>query len=306
MKAPLIMNLGKRGIGIATAVSLLAAALVLMALADRGSSGSDQGSAEAAKSTPAKSDSTRPPLPAPGQGRLQIAAERSLEKGESAFVEWLEAGGTEERGSLIELAADAALRAANSKGEITQLKTVMTAIGPIERIEVFHTKILELATPLGAAHDIDAMLDLAREVKSYSQEKLREEVFEKAAERLDELNSSGFLSELAPSDFALLCGSVAQTNGTRAFDAAAEARDEESRRTAAARVMSQILKYDSYAAAEKLSEIPEGLVRDEATAEMIVWLVGRGSSAEALPWLDQIADPTARDRAARALSVEEP
>ena len=54
------------------------------------------------------------------------------------------------------------------------------------------------------------------------------------------------------------------------------------------------------AGSQVIGKLPPGIVRDEAVAELVLWLKQTGSKEEAQPWLDSITDEQAKKkRAAR-------
>src|SRR5690606_1329679 len=106
-----------------------------------------------------------------------------------------------------------------------------------------------------------------------------------ARQRFDQLKEQGIISSLESKDFATLCLGMAKSKLAKGFSLIVEGKDEESRRVAASEVTRYAMEVGTLEASKEIQKLPSGILKDEAVAEMVIYLARGGSEAEAKPWL---------------------
>lgn len=140
---------------------------------------------------------------------------------------------------------------------------------------------------------------LLEKVNAYASrlENMRMAVLEwEAMERYDQMKEEGVLIKLTNEEFAAVCRRIAMNRVKKAFAAVEDADNETTKRIAAAAVARSVIAGGTMAASKAIGELPAGVVRDEAVAELVLWLRQTNSESEAAPWEAVIADETTKSR----------
>lgn len=173
---------------------------------------------------------------------------------------------------------------------------------PLEKRAILFVHLPRIFSKLGPVHDIKQKFLLAEKLSNNQNDlkNLREAILgAEAVYRIGDMREEGVLKSLNDADFSIVCRSLGLKSLSEGFALASEGSNESSVRLAASTIAGAAMASGPLAASSTISKLPKGLVRDEAIAEMVVWLKNSGSAAEAKPWIDAISDPKARKRAIR-------
>lgn len=155
-------------------------------------------------------------------------------------------------------------------------------------------------TRVGAKADITEKLSI---LENLSDSKTSLDTFERqiyeaeAKERYDEMQKEGIIGELKPELFAAVIREVGSVRIGKAFERIGDGGTEEARRMAAQALGRYAMRAGTMEGSEEIAKLQPGIIRDEAVAEMVIWMTKTGSAAEAAPWLATIQDPAAKARA---------
>ena len=192
-----------------------------------------------------------------------------------------------------------AIATAESNGDFSQLQTVFDSLTQNERIGRFQ-EILSVYSKLGPKHDIEEKLALLEKVNAPAStlETFKRKIFEmEARERYGAMKEEGVLANLKDEEFGSVCRAVTTSRMKQGFQCVEDGTSESAKRTAAGMVARFAIQAGTMEASKEISALPPGIVRDEAVAEMVLWLRKTGSEKEAAPWLETIQDEKAKARA---------
>ncbi|BDS06325.1 hypothetical protein NT6N_13650 [Oceaniferula spumae] len=166
--------------------------------------------------------------------------------------------------------------------------------------------VIGVKSILGLKHDVVEQIKLVNHFKDGKSIIFERKVYhEVGAKRLDDLAQSPLLGHLDQEQFLMVCHGAVKEGFTQGVKAVSLANDEATKRAAASFVMRQAMRQNSMKASNELVKLPVGIIRDEATASLIGYLAENGSLSEAKPWLKEIRDPVAKQRAEAVLNVKE-
>ncbi len=188
---------------------------------------------------------------------------------------------------------------AKSTGNFDLIEEVFLAVEQKQRYGLA-TMLPMVFSRLGPEHDIPEKLGILEnlsDIKS-SLDTLERQIYQaEAKERYDEMQKAGMIGELAPEDFAAVIQAVGGVRLGKAFERINDGGTEEARRMAARALGRFAMRAGTMEGSEEIAKLAPGIVRDEAVAEMVIWMNKTGSKDEATPWLEAIQDPAAKARA---------
>lgn len=196
---------------------------------------------------------------------------------------------------------DEAAYAARSTGDFGQLANLFTALSQSDRHLLGH-QLPTIFSKLGPTHDISEKLAILDKISipRAAFEEIRRRIYQmEAMERYDDMKREGIVGKLPTGDFVDVCSELGKARLGKAFERVADGGTEETQRAAAAALGVYAMQAGTMNGSKIISELPPGIIRDEAVAELVSWLKRTGSKQEAQPWLDTIMDAKARERAAR-------
>jgi hypothetical protein len=191
-----------------------------------------------------------------------------------------------------------AVGVAATNGDFIPLSEFFDSLSQLKREEFFR-RVPSIFSKLGPTHDIREKMALLEKVNAYASrlENMRMAVLEwEAMERYDQMKEEGVLIKLTNEEFAAVCRRIAMNRVKKAFAAVEDADNETTKRIAAAAVARSVIAGGTMAASKAIGELPAGVVRDEAVAELVLWLRQTNSESEAAPWEAVIADETTKSR----------
>ena len=236
------------------------------------------------------------------EGALHSKLSGSLPKGPNAIKEALGSLSTpnEMREEMTKLFDEAAY-VASSSGDFSFLLNLFDAIGQQDRY-ILGCRLPAVFSKLGPGHDIREKMALLNKISvpKAQHDDIRRQIYQmEAMERYDEMKRQGVIERLPTSDFVDICKALGKVRLSKAFERVADGGTEEAQRSAAAALGIYAMQAGTMNGSKEISELPPGIVRDEAVAELVAWLRRTGSPEEAQPWLDTILDAKARERATR-------
>lgn len=193
----------------------------------------------------------------------------------------------------------AAIHTVESTGDFSQLLSVFDSLSQNDRIGKF-LEIPAVFSKLGPKHDIAEKLALLEKVNAPAStlETFKRKILEmEARERYGAMNEEGVLADLKDEEFGSVCRALAMSRLKQGFQCIEDGASENAKRTAASMVGQFAIQAGTMEASKEISALPPGIVRDEAVAEMVLWLKKTGSEKEADPWLETIQDEKAKARA---------
>lgn len=194
-----------------------------------------------------------------------------------------------------------AAHVARASGDFGLLADLFGAVGQNERLVLAHS-LPAVFSKLGPSHDLAAKLGILEQlsVPGNSLDDLRRRILtQEAMERYEEMQREGVIGKLTPGDFAHVCAELGGVRLAKAFERVADGGSEEARRAAASALGRRAMTTGPMAGSEVIAKLPPGVTRDEAVAEMVLWLERSGSDQEAQPWLEMIEDAQAKARASQ-------
>lgn len=187
---------------------------------------------------------------------------------------------------------------AAANGNFLPLGKFFEGLGQTERYEYFK-RIPAIFSKLGPSHDIREKMALLDKVNapSSSLTALRATVHQmEARERYDQMKEEGILKSLSDKEFAGVCRSIASNRVKQGFANVEDAGSESAKRAAAAEVARCAIAGGTMEASKEIGNLAPGIVRDEAAAELVLWLRRTGSADEAESWVKTIVDEKAKAR----------
>lgn len=184
-------------------------------------------------------------------------------------------------------------------GDFSALAVFFEGIRQTER-EAFFIRIPNIFSKLGPKHDIAKKLALLEKmnVPSSTLETFKRKILEmEARERYGALRAEGVLATLKDEEFGSICRALATSRMKQGFQCIEDGASESAKRAAASMVTQFAIRAGTMEASKEISSLPPGIIRDEAVAEMVLWLRKTGSENEAAPWLETIQDEKAKARA---------
>lgn len=206
------------------------------------------------------------------------------------------------RASSPDLERDAQFQSAidivSTSGDFRPLSEFFDSLNQNDRF-LFFREIPSVFSKLGPKYDIAKKLAILEKVNASESDlaTFRGKVLQmEARERYDEMKESGVLVALSDRDFAAICRSVASSRLKQGFEIIEDGGSDSAKRFAAAEVARYAIRAGTMEASKEIGNLPAGIVRDEAVAELVIWLRRTGSADEAEPWLKSIVDETAKSR----------
>lgn len=187
---------------------------------------------------------------------------------------------------------------AATSGDFGPLSRFFDSLSQVKRDHYFR-QVPTIFSKLGPSHDIREKLALLEKVNIYasSLESMRVAVLEReAVERYDEMKEEGILKTLTDKEFAAVCRRIASNRVEKGFTAVEDANSETAMRVAAATVARSAIAGGTMAASKTIAELPAGVIRDKAVAELVLWLRKTNSEDEAAPWEALIIDENSKAR----------
>jgi hypothetical protein len=190
------------------------------------------------------------------------------------------------------------IEVAETTGDFRPLKNSYGELSQGDKMAHF-PRIAATYSKLGPKHDIEMKRSILETLSAPASTLARFEraILElEARERYDRLKEDGVIQELSANEFSHVCEAIANSRISKGFSIIADASDEETQRQAARSVARFAVRADLMEASRVIGALPSGIIREEAIAEMVVWLRNTGSGEEAQPWLDEIKDETIKNR----------
>jgi hypothetical protein len=187
---------------------------------------------------------------------------------------------------------------ASASGDFAPLGDFLEGVSQSERFRYFD-RIPTIFSKWGPSHDIREKMSLLDKLNAPASTlaALRNSILRmEARERYSEMKEEGFLKTLSDDEFAEVCRAIATSRINRAFTSVEDAPSESAKRAAAAAVAKRAIAGGTMEASREIAKLPPGLVRDEAVAELVLFLRLTGSGSEAAPWIETIQDEEARER----------
>jgi hypothetical protein len=191
-----------------------------------------------------------------------------------------------------------AIEIVSSSGDFRPLSSFFDSLSQKDRFRYFD-KVPSIFSNLGPKHDIaEKMAILAKlNVSASDIFTLRSRILQmEAKERYDEMKEAGVLKALTDKEFAMVCGKIATSRIEKAFSAAEDGGSESAMRSAASAVARSAIAGGTMEASKAIGGLPAGIVRDEAVADLVLFLRRTNSIDEAKPWEALIIDDKARKR----------
>ena len=188
---------------------------------------------------------------------------------------------------------------AKTTGNFDQINDLFLAVEQKQRY-VIATMLPMVFSKLGPEYDIPKKLDILENLSDIktSLDSLERQIYQaEAKERYDEMQKAGIVGELSPENFAAVIQAVGGIRLGKAFERVADGGTEEAQRRAAAALGRYAMRAGTMEGSEEIAKLQPGIIRDEAVAQMVIWMNQTGSGAEAAPWLETIQDPVAKARA---------
>ena len=194
---------------------------------------------------------------------------------------------------------DESFEVACATGNFAALKEFISEVNADKR-PYFINRLSRAFSKLGPRHDIEEKLRIieASNVSADDSIYLRRLILQReASQRFEQMEREGIVETLDERDFSDVCHSIAESRPSRAFAVAHHGRSEEGIRMASRAIARCAIRGGVMGASKEILGLRDGIVRDEAAAELVLWLNNAGSQEEAAAWLATIADDTARSRA---------
>jgi hypothetical protein len=188
-----------------------------------------------------------------------------------------------------------ALYGVKTRGDFGPLKRVLMGMKPSERHLFLWADLVDLKSPLGTGHDYRESLAIIKELGGNSSATLLNGLARKTGMRLVPATDKDFVTSLDPDSWKAMIAGAVGVNASKGFELALADWGERHQRIACAEATRIWLDKDSLAVSKRLSQMPNGAVKDVAICEMVDWLVGRNSGEQATAWIADISDPAQRE-----------
>ena len=166
---------------------------------------------------------------------------------------------------------------------------------PSERHLFLWADLVDLKSPLGTGHDYRESLAIIKELGGNSSASLLNGLARKTGMRLVPATDKDFVTSLDPDSWKAMIAGAVGVNAPKGFELALAEWDEPHQRIACAEATRIWLDKDSLAVSKRLSQMPNGAVKDVAIGEMVSWLVSRNSGEQATAWITEISEPAQRE-----------
>ncbi|MEI7912106.1 MAG: hypothetical protein WCK77_20935 [Verrucomicrobiota bacterium] len=226
----------------------------------------------------------------------------TLSQGPDAIKAALESVTTpdEMREETAKLFNEAAL-VARTSGNFGLLANLFGSVNQMDRY-LLGLQLPTVFSKLGPIHDIGEKLAIIEQISvpKTQLEDLRRKIYQmEAMERYDAMKSEGVVGTMTSADFSDICGALGRVRLGKAFERAADGGSEEAQRAAASALGVYAMRAGTMEGSQEIAKLPPGMIRDEAAAELVIWLKETGSKEDAQSWLESITDAQARKRATR-------
>jgi hypothetical protein len=191
---------------------------------------------------------------------------------------------------------DNAYAAIRSQGDYSALRKSLESKSANERFSILYGEFMELRSRLGSGHDFQAKLALINELGGNRTADFKNKLLKVTGKDLHPVGDKDFIMSLDHESWKTMVSGAAEQNSSKAFELAMADLGDAHQRIACAEVTRVWLGLDSVAASKRVAELPKGALKDAAIGVMVSWLVGRGSAAEASPWIAEISDNELREK----------
>ena len=188
-----------------------------------------------------------------------------------------------------------ALYGVKTRGDYGPLKRVLMDMKPTERHLFLWADLVDLKSPLGTGHDYRESLAIIKELGGNSAASLLNGLARKTGMRLVPATDKDFVTSLDPDSWKTMIAGAVGVNAPKGFELALADWGERHQRIACAEATRIWLDKDSLAVSKRLSQMPNGAVKDVAIGEMVIWLVSRNSGEQATAWITEISEPAQRE-----------
>ncbi len=188
---------------------------------------------------------------------------------------------------------------AKTTGDFEPIKNLFSAIDQKERYQL-SSMLPSVFSKFGPEYDLAQKREILNSiiVEKDSFDRLERSIYQaEAKERYDEMKQAGIITDLKPEIFSSVIQAVGEIRLGVAFERINDSGSEEARRLAAIALSRYAMKTGTMEASEEIAKLEPGIIRDEAVAEMVIWMNRTGSADQVLPWLETIHDPIAKARA---------
>jgi hypothetical protein len=193
----------------------------------------------------------------------------------------------------------ASIAVAESSGDFASLASVFDTFSQNDRIGRFQ-EISSIFSKLGPKHDIAAKMAILEKVNAPDStlDTFKRKILEaEARERYGELKDDGVLETLTDQEFGYVCRALTTSRIKQGFKCIDDGNSDSAKRTAAGMVTQYAIQAGTMEASKEIAALAPGIIRDEAVAELVLWLRRTGADTEAAPWLETIRDERAKIRA---------
>ncbi len=173
---------------------------------------------------------------------------------------------------------------ASTTGDFSLLANLFGSVSQTDRY-LLGRQLPTVFSKLGPTHDIGEKLAIPDKISvSKSQlEDVRRQIYQlEAMERYEELKKEGTVRNLSATDFTDICRALGGVRIGKAFERVADGGDEETQRAAASALGAYAMQAGTMVGSRELTKLPPGVIRDEAVAELVLWLKQTGETSGAI------------------------